>query len=130
MMPVPLSYYSPIVGGLPGAARLGMEPTYYWDALTDDALDWLNVRAYGKVRFATYPTSWLYLRQTGRLRSDILPTDPGRWVWYVLQNRPGAFSPLDRALLERGRAIYVVQKQGVSLLWIFPYAEVERVSSQ
>ena len=42
MMPVPLSYYSPLVGGLPGAARLGMEPTYYWDALTDDALDWLN----------------------------------------------------------------------------------------
>ena len=34
MMPVPLSYYSPLVGGLPGASRLGMEPTYYWDALS------------------------------------------------------------------------------------------------
>src|SRR5262249_6877250 len=31
MMPVPLSYYSPLVGGLPGATRMGMEPTYYWD---------------------------------------------------------------------------------------------------
>src|SRR5262249_28047845 len=29
----PLSYYTDLVGGLPGAARLGLEPTYYWDAL-------------------------------------------------------------------------------------------------
>ncbi len=43
MMPVPLSYFSPIVGGLPGATALGMEPTYYWDALDSDARHWLAV---------------------------------------------------------------------------------------
>ena len=32
MMPVPLSYYSPLIGGLPGAAAIGMEPTFYWDS--------------------------------------------------------------------------------------------------
>src|SRR5262249_46342248 len=37
MMPVPLAYYSPLVGGLPGATALGMEPTYYWDALNPEA---------------------------------------------------------------------------------------------
>ena len=42
MMPVPLSYYSPIVGGLPGRRPLGMEPTYYWDSLDREALDWLE----------------------------------------------------------------------------------------
>ncbi len=36
MMPVPLSYFSPAVGGLPGAARLGFEPTYYWDTFTPE----------------------------------------------------------------------------------------------
>ncbi len=41
MMPVPLSYFSPIVGGLPGATALGMEPTYYWDALSPEARRWL-----------------------------------------------------------------------------------------
>jgi hypothetical protein len=127
MMPVPLSYYSPLVGGLPGATRLGMEPTYYWDSLTDDALDWLNARADGKVRFATYPTSWLYLRQTGRLKAGILPTEPGGWEWYVLQNRPGAFRPLDRALAEHGHPAHVVSKLGVPLLWIFPQGEVDRL---
>jgi hypothetical protein len=125
MMPVPLAYYSPLVGGPPGAARLGMEPTYYWDALTGDALDWLDASTpdSGKVRFATYPTSWLYLRQVGRLRAGILPTDPGAWTWYVLQDRPGAFAPWDRALAEHGRPRYVVRKLGVPLLWIFPFAE-------
>jgi hypothetical protein len=130
LMPVPLSYYSPLVGGLPGATRLGMEPTYYWDALTDDALDWLNAHPAGKVWFATYPTSWLYLRDTGRLRTPLLlPTEPGAVAWYVLQNRPGEFRPQQRLLAERGRPAYVVQKQGVALLWIFPYSEVERLNS-
>jgi hypothetical protein len=36
---LPLSYFSPLVGGLPGAARLGFEPTYYWDTLTPVVLD-------------------------------------------------------------------------------------------
>jgi 4-amino-4-deoxy-L-arabinose transferase-like glycosyltransferase len=130
LMPVPLSYYSPLVGGLPGAARLGMEPTYYWDSLTGDALDWLNAHDEGKVQFATFPTSWLYLRWTGRLRAHILPTDPDPWAWYVMQNRPGEFRfrPEQRRLAEHGRPAYVVRKQGVPLLWIFPYSELERVA--
>ncbi len=132
LMPVPLSYYSPLVVGLPGASWLGMEPTYYWDALTDDALDWLNAhaRAGEKVRFATNPTSWFYLRDTGRLRVPFLTTNTGAWDWYVLQNRPGEFWPQQRLLAERGRAAYVVRKQGVDLLWIFPYSEVVRLSRQ
>jgi hypothetical protein len=127
MWPVPLSYYSPVVGGLPGATALGMEPTYYWDALGDETLDWLKAHTGPgqKVRFATYPTSWLYLRDQGRLPPGLLPGDAGVWAWYVVQNRPGAFSPLDRALVERGRPAWVVRKLGVPLLWIFPFDQVE-----
>ena len=50
MMPVPLSYYSPLCGGLPGAARLGMEPTYYWDSLQPEILDWLNSHTTSPIR--------------------------------------------------------------------------------
>lgn len=127
MWPVPLSYYSPLVGGLPGAAALGMEPTYYWDALDDDTLAWLRAHTPPgrKVRFATYPTSWLYLRDEGRLPRGLLPGEPGVWTWYVVQNRPGAFGPLDRALIARGRPARVVRKLGVPLLWVFPFDQVE-----
>lgn len=127
MMPVPLSYFSPLVGGLPGAAALGMEPTYYWDALTDEPIDWLN-RHTGprqKVRFATFSGSWLLLREEGRLKPEIIPAAPGEWAWYVVQNRPGTFRGPDRDLVEHARPAYVVSKWGVPLIWIFPYAEVE-----
>jgi len=59
LMPCAPVVLQPARGGLPCAARLGMEPTYYWDALTGDALDWLNAHSDGKdkVVFATNPTS-------------------------------------------------------------------------
>ncbi|MBX6314706.1 MAG: glycosyltransferase family 39 protein [Isosphaeraceae bacterium] len=128
MMPVPLSYYSPLVGGLPGATRLGMEPTYYWDALTDDALAWINQHTDPgrKVMFPTYPTTWLYLRRTGKLKVGALPYERGLWQWYVLQNRTGAFKPSDRALVARAKPENVlVSKWGVPLIYVFPSAEAE-----
>ncbi len=93
MMPTPLAYFSPIVGGLPGAVRLGMEPTYYWDGLDSDALAWLrgNTGPGQTIQFATFPTSWLYLRETGALPRLLAQLDRGTPAWYVLQNRPGAW---------------------------------------
>jgi 4-amino-4-deoxy-L-arabinose transferase-like glycosyltransferase len=128
MMPVPLSYYSPLVGGLPGATRLGMEPTYYWDALDEHALAWLDANTPpGKsVLFATNPTSWFYLRESGRLRVPLAPFEPGLPAWYVVQNRPGALRPLDRALIARLGPRYVLTSRlGVPLVWAFPFEFVE-----
>lgn len=133
MMPVPLSYFSPLVGGLPGAARLGMEPTYYWDSMTGEALAWLNANTPpgGKVLFPTYPTIWQYLRQAGKLTAPALPPEPGRWVWYVLQNRPGAFNPEDRWLVARARPEnVVVERFGIPLLWVFPHAGLEEARAR
>jgi len=128
MMPVPLSYFSPIVGGLPGAVRLGMEPTYYWDALDAGALAWLraNTRPGQTIQFSSFPTSWLYLRETGALPSRLAPLDPGEPTWYVLQNRPGARSPWDRALATEAKPAYTVAKLGVPLVWIFPYQALRK----
>ncbi len=72
MMPVPLSYYSPLAGGLPGATALGMEPTFYWDGLTDEALRKLDALTPPgeNVLFAGYPIVW-YNQQTGRLKAGI-----------------------------------------------------------
>ncbi len=129
MMPVPLSYFSPLVGGLPGAARLGMEPTYYWDALTPDVRKWLtdHTGPDETIAFATFPHSWLYLRHVGALPARLAAVDPGQPRWYVLQNRPGAFSDGDRLLVREGRPAHVESKLGTPLLWIFPYSELARV---
>lgn len=130
MMPVPLSYFSPIVGGLPGAVAIGMEPTYYWDALDADARRWLaaNTPPGRTFVFATNPTSWWYLRDTGALPSRLFGTDAGAPLWYIVQNRPGAFLEADRALVKEGQAAYIVRKLGVPLIWIFPVSEYQRLA--
>ncbi|MHB1561768.1 MAG: ArnT family glycosyltransferase [Isosphaeraceae bacterium] len=137
MMPVPLSYFSPVVGGLPGASAIGMEPTYYWDALDADARKWLaeHTPSGRTIQFATNPTSWLYLRGTGELPRRIFPFDPDLKdpdppIWYVVQNRPGPLLEVDRALVARGHAAHVVTKLGVPLIWIFPADEARRLARE
>jgi hypothetical protein len=127
MMPVPLSYFSPLVGGLPGASALGMEPTYYWDAFSPEARRWLaeHTPSDQTISFAWYTHSFEYLRRTGELPVRISPINPGPPLWYVLQNRPGAFSDAQRALVARSQAAFTVTKLGVPLLWIFPYREYQ-----
>ena len=123
LMPTPLAYFSPLVGGPPGAARLGMEPTYFWDGLSDEAIAFLNANTPPgrSVQFATFPTSWLYLQQTGKLRVPFSsPLEPRRAAFYVVQNRPGALSPADRDLIARGRPAFQVSKFGVPLILIYP----------
>jgi len=132
MMPVPLSYYSPIVGGLPGATYLGMEPTYYWDALGPDVRKWLTQHTpQGRtIQFAMFPYSVSYLRRIGELPRQIFPNDPGEPQWVVLQNRPGAFSEIGRALVSRGHPAYTVTKLGVPLVWVYPYSELKELARQ
>ena len=130
MMPVPLSYFSPIVGGLPGAAKLGMEPTYYWDALSRESLDRLDsiTPRDRSVRFATFPTSWLYLKWTRAIRFHLFPVDRQPPAWYVVQNRPGEFDNVHRRLVrELGPKHVLVEKFGVPLVWAFPYDDAMRV---
>jgi len=122
LMPTPLAYFSPIVGGPPGASALGMEPTYFWDGLSDEAINYLNRNTpKGRsVRFSTFPNSWLYLKQTGKLKAPLWRIDPGEPALYVLQNRPGALSPFDRKLIETIKPAYQVSKFGVPLVLIYP----------
>ncbi|WP_158633357.1 glycosyltransferase family 39 protein [Tautonia sociabilis] len=129
MMPVPLSYYSPAVGGLPGAARLGMEPTYYWDAMTPGVLSWLDEHSPdgASVVPTTFPTSFLFLNESGRLRAAIVPIPTPKASWFVVQNRTGELDPIDRALIRDHEPAFVLRKLGVPLLWVFPMDAVRAV---
>ena len=88
--PLQLSYYNALIGGLSGAARAGMEPTYYWDAVTPDVRDWLNSHTEpgGSVMFAFPTVTSEYLHRWGLLRPSplIVPGHVPRW--YVVMNRP------------------------------------------
>lgn len=126
-----LSFYNRLIGGIRGATSLGMEPTYWWDALDGEALDWLNEHTGPdeKVAFAAAPPKNLeLLKRWGRLKH--VPSDPGKFRWYVLQRRPSAWSAVDRRLIERAMPVYRKTLKGVPLLDIYDYADYERMKAE
>ncbi len=104
-----LSYYNLLIGGLPGATALGMEPTYYWDGLDRSVLDWLRAHTGPgeKIKFAAGAWDNLELmRAWGTLRCEYQPQSPGEYRWYVLQRRPSAWQPADRWLIAHARPAF------------------------
>ncbi|MBQ1455736.1 MAG: glycosyltransferase family 39 protein, partial [Thermoguttaceae bacterium] len=123
-----LSYYNALIGGAGGAEARGMEPTYYWDSLSGEVLEWLNRHTPPReaVLFAPFSTATLDLyRRDGkltancmtlqRLRDAVAKKKAGeevsipRFRWYVLQSRPGAYSPIDKKLLANKSPVLTVR---------------------
>ena len=126
-----LSYYNLLIGGLPGAAAAGMEPTYWWDALDADTLDWLhaNTAEREKICFsAPAPDNLVWMIRWNVLRRGWHPSHPGRYRWYVVQHRPSAWQPHDRWLLENGVPVYRNTLLGVPLLSVYKYGDFERAT--
>jgi hypothetical protein len=140
--PQTLSHYSLLVGGVRGAARLGMEPTYSWDALDDDVLEWINAHTPPDAAIAFSPISDFnvdLLRAWGRLRTEVTnPTWGTTFEWYVLLNRPGFLTAADRLLIRSEPPSYTkyVDHHGervpldlrAPLLFIFSYDQYKRAA--
>ncbi len=74
--PFALSAYTPVVGGAPGAANLGLNRTY-WGYTTAALIDTLNREAPPGARVYVHDTalpSFRMLQRDGRLRTDLRPT--------------------------------------------------------
>jgi hypothetical protein len=106
--PQTLSHYSLLAGGLRGAANIGMEPAYWWDALDNDVLRWLNQRTdpHEGVAFSSIANMG-QLHAWGRLRPRDVHPETDSFKWYVLQNRPGMFSRTDRMLMRGEQPVFV-----------------------
>ena len=105
-----LSYYNLFIGGVHGAEAAGMEPTYYWDALDESTLRWLeqNTPAHEKICFAAGPSDNLsLLEEWGVLQNEFRAKAAGKFRWYVLQRRPSGWQAVDRYLMENYRPVFV-----------------------
>ncbi|MGL6227314.1 MAG: hypothetical protein ACRC10_11905 [Thermoguttaceae bacterium] len=139
-----LSYYNAVIGGLDGAKRAGMEPTYYWDALDGEVLHWIasNTDVDELVCFSASSTkNMLLLRKWGELERDFFrrfATDQqGKTIrWYILQRRPSGEYPRDIRLIEQAEPVFrkVIRRGGVGiwrlddvpLLEIYSFDDFER----
>ena len=116
-----LSYYNGLIGGLPGAAAAGMEPTYYWDGLDREVFLWLEVHCLETEKVYYSACSWANLRllQKWGFLNRAFATSPADAQWYVVQNRPSAWSYEDQWLFSHGEAAFVKYPgRGYSCPWV------------
>jgi hypothetical protein len=109
---------------LPAASKQ-FEPTYFWDALTPNAIAWLNEHTpTGRsILFSSNPENWNYLYRWRIIQAPAHSPDLDGVMepaWYVLQHRTAMLRPGDRWLLEHGKPAFQVSKLGVPLLSIYP----------
>lgn len=121
--PYGMSYFTGAVGGLPGAAWMGMEVTYYGEAVTPEEFRAVNESskegdsvAYGPMfKKMPYRMPDEYIRY-GYLRLGLKPEKvTGDWDYLIFINRGGSVEESDRAALERGRVIGENRLLGVTL---------------
>jgi 4-amino-4-deoxy-L-arabinose transferase-like glycosyltransferase len=130
--PFGLSYYNLLVGGLPGAERLGLELTYWGDAVDRVLLDRLAAEAAPDSSAALaptlYPAQGILTTTPSLFRRGIILQDEAAAVqahWVVVSRRTAYWSPALRDRLARHPPIATRSRQGVWLsgLWSFAGAD-------
>ena len=123
--PFHLSYYNALIGGLPGAARAGMEPTYWGETYRSAAL-WLAREAEPGATVWIEPAgfeSTVRLFELGPLRPDLRfsagPEGFGEADFAVTQNKPTEFSDITRRLVASARPVFTDGLDGVPLVYVF-----------
>ncbi|MCB0115774.1 MAG: glycosyltransferase family 39 protein, partial [Caldilineaceae bacterium] len=133
--PYQLSYYSEAVGGVRGAAQLGMESIYFastyvhflptLNQLPENATVWVM------------PNSWdvlFYYQKVGLLRADIVVLRPPGWgSFYDDQGVPwrqGTLVDADFALIERRQTTFndALSENAVQLTWTADAPELARLT--
>jgi 4-amino-4-deoxy-L-arabinose transferase-like glycosyltransferase len=121
--PYGMSYYSPVAGGLPGAHALGMEVTYFGEAITPAQLAAINRLARDGQTVAYAPMfkrlPWrmpVELMRYGYLSPALRPVAPtDRWDYLLFVNRGGEIDACDRENLARSEALAENRLLGVLL---------------
>jgi hypothetical protein len=141
MHPFGLSYYNALVGGLPGAKQLGLEVTYWSDAIDRVLLDRLARAARPGSSAAMAPT--LYPGQgaettgfhRGLARRDLILQDDqaaAQSEWVVVSHRSAYLRTelVNRLQQSGGRRVATRSRWGVDLsaLWHFPSSPEPRTS--
>ncbi len=130
--PFELSYYNALVGGLPGAERLGLELTYWGDAVDPVLLDDLVRVAPPDARVALAPT--LYpgqgvatttraMARRGLIPGDQESVDTARWL--LVSRRTAYWPPGFAGRIVHGRIVAVRSRLGV---WLSALVQVDTES--
>jgi 4-amino-4-deoxy-L-arabinose transferase-like glycosyltransferase len=135
--PFQLSYYNAAVGGLRGAERLGLELTYWGDAVDQVLLDRLARDAKSGASAALVPTLYpgqgIFTTTRALARRNVILADDGQALsaeWLVISRRTAYWRTELEARLQAGGGHEVARRarQGVwlSALWNFPQSASQK----
>jgi hypothetical protein len=119
--PYYLSYYNELIGGLPGAHRLGMETSYWYDAMTPGFLRAVESELPENAEVLSWPSRryFLELQELGLLRSDLRFTDDLSSSYLLLLARQSTLSGPFEAVYRESRPVLSVLLDGVELAGLY-----------
>jgi hypothetical protein len=119
--PYYLSYYNELIGGLPGAARAGMEVTYWYDAMTPDFLRRIERELPEGATVLGWPRVKYFeeLQDLGLLRADLRFTNELSSAYLLLLARKATLPPPLLEVYEQVQPILAVELDGVELAGLY-----------
>jgi 4-amino-4-deoxy-L-arabinose transferase-like glycosyltransferase len=132
LAPCWLSYYNLAIGGLPGAAKLGLEISYWGDGLTRTLLSQTASRVPQGEHLAVLPTLYALQWNEVRMQSpplkrrdvELMPYDessPREERFVLMFMRPEYLPEEFRNPLDEHRILAVVRRQGVLLAALYDH---------
>ena len=121
--PLYLSYYNEVIGGVRGAARAGMETTYWLEAVTPAFLERLGETLPEGARLSAWPnvSHYRWLQLNGMLREDIQVTDRMPPDYFLLVARKSAFKPYHWRIYENVKPELAVELDGVEVVGLYAW---------
>lgn len=121
--PLYLAYYNEAIGGVKGAARAGMETTYWLEAVTPEFLRAVGEALPAGATLAAWPNAEHYewLQRNGMLSEDIVVTERMPPDYLLLVARRASFQPYHWRIYENVRPELAVELDGVELVGLYAW---------
>jgi 4-amino-4-deoxy-L-arabinose transferase-like glycosyltransferase len=134
--PFDLSYYNALVGGLSGAERLGLELTFWGDAVDPVLLDRLVREAPEGASVALVPTLYpgqgIATTTRAMARRSLIPQDESAAAtasWVIVSRRTAYWPASFRERMGRGRVVATRSRQGVWLSAVYAFDPIPHPSN-
>jgi hypothetical protein len=122
--PFALSFYTPFVGGVAGAATRGLNRTF-WGYTTGSLVDFLNERSEPGDSVFVHDTalqSWEMLREDGRIRSDLQGTLAIHQSEFALYHHEQHMAPVEYQIWVNYETVVPARIEtldGVPVVWVY-----------
>lgn len=132
--PYNLSYYSELIGGVRGASVVGMETTYWLEAVNPRMITEMNAVLPQGSTVSVFPNAehFWFLQRRGLLRDDLKFVEgwdppPAEGHFLLLIARKGVFRPWHHTIYERGIPVISADLHGVLLAGLYAPGEIARL---